>query len=273
MCTLILLYQLLEEYPVILAENRDASVSSAEIPPSMVSSNPGIYSAIDKRSGGTWFGLNENRVALGLTNLYSNTEDIRPKASRGQLCLEALKQPTAIDVSMYLKEHYDHRRYAKMNILAADRYDAILTMCDIKIDTKELDEGIHILTNYNLAHAPSTQEDIDTRIDSAHRRDRALELSEIYGLDEKKDIEGVLEILKMILSDHQKTADNRGSEKKKYFTICCHDREGYDWKTMSSSIIALSKASIEKSRYLYCPGNPCKEDSEYEDYSHILKEC
>ncbi len=268
MCTLILVYKVLDGFPVVLAENRDAHLKSVEVPPAKVYAHPKTYAAIDKRSDGTWFGVNEFGVAVGLTNLHSMTDEIKPIDSRGQLCLEVLKQPSARDVSGYLHEVYEFERYAKVNILGVDESDAILTMCDKEITVVEFDAGIHVLTNYNLAHQPETLKEVDLKIDSEHRRTRAGELVEEYGLKDIGDLEEMVAILETILSDHVKSDHNRGTKYKQYFTICCHGNEQYPWKTTSSSIAALSEKGIGKSRYWYCAGNPC--ESEFREYSHIL---
>ncbi len=273
MCTLILLYKVLKEYPIVLAENRDAHIKSIEIPPAIVFKIPKIYAALDKKSQGTWFGLNENEVAVGLTNLYSSTEERKPSDSRGRLCLNALKKPSAKEVSEYLQEAYDFEKYGKANIVSADKNDAILTMCDREVNAFKLDPGIHVLTNYNLKHEPSTLEDIDTMVDSKHRRDRAVELIDNYQMDRMKDIDAVGDILKIMLSDHVKSDHPRASKHKQYFTICCHgDEIEYPWKTTSSSIVALSKDGIGKSKYWYCAGNPCEPNNGFTDYSFILND-
>lgn len=269
MCTLILLYKMLEDYPVILAENRDIFMGTGEIPPHIASVNPRVYCAKDKKSGGTWFGLNGYGVAAGLTNLYSNTGEIKPVDSIGRLFVEALKQPDAEEVSRYLQDRFIPGKYRKANILAADENSAILTMCDKSIDAIRLSPGIHVLTNYNLKHKPEKSDDIDTFVDSVHRRDQAIKLLKYYGIRDKKDIDDVIRVLQRVLSDHE-NAGNVVSVGD-YFKICCHgDPEIYDWETKSSSIAALSKNGIEKSMYFYCPGNPCTVA--YDDYSAILRE-
>jgi len=111
------------------------------MPPHIANKDPAIYCAKDKKSGGIWFGLNEYGVAVGLTNLYSNTGETKPKGSIGKLCLEALKQPTSEEISGYLKETFNPGKYRKANILAADENSAILTMCDKDIEVIQLSPG------------------------------------------------------------------------------------------------------------------------------------
>ncbi len=265
---------MLEDYPVILAENRDTRMGSVEIPPSCVSVDPKIYCAIDEYSQGTWFGLNEYGVVVGLSNLYSNRkqgESTHSTHLRGELCLDALKQSTAEEVSEYLSETFDPAKYSQLNMISADADSAFILKCDENTEIIELKPGIHVLTNYNFGHEPATSMALDLMVDSKHRRDRATELIEGYLIEDYriKDIESAINILKIVLSDHEEADYLGGSKYKEYFTICCHGNENYPWETKSSSIIALPEGGPENSIYLYADGNPCNID--YADCSSILK--
>lgn len=262
---------MLNDYPIVLAENRDTRRDSIEIPPSCVSEYPKIYCAIDENSQGTWFGLNDRGVVLGLSNLYSNTEQEKPTHWRGELCLEALKQSTAEEVSIYLSETFDPAKYSQLNMISADADRAFISKCDKSTEIIELKPGIHVLTNYNFEHEPATHNALDLMVDSKHRRDRATELIKGYLIEDYRieDIESAINILKIVLSDHEEADYPRGSKFKQYFKICCHGNEKYRWQTTSSSIIALPEYGLKNTMYLYLAGNPCEND--YVDYSSILR--
>lgn len=265
MCTALLFYKVIEDYPVVLGENRDSHMKAEEMAPNKVSEDPKIFSALDKGSEGTWFGLNEYGVVVGLTNLYSKRENVKADKSRGKLCLGALEQSSAKEVSEYLEEEFDYRKYKKSNIISADKNNAFLSRCDREIKITPLGAGTYVFTNYDFSHEPETEKDTDLMIDSKHRGDRAIEILErasLNGLDE------ALDVLKAIFRDHKKADYERGSEFKRYFTICCHGDGQYPWETKSSSIVALSEKGLEKSKYLYAPGNPCQV--EYKDYSYMF---
>lgn len=88
------------------------------------------------------------------------------------------------------------------------------------------------------------------------RRIRALQL---LGALDVSDLDGTVEGLKIIGSDH-------GSEKGPG-SICYHYPTGENVQT-SSTIMALGQ-EISNSRILYCVGNAC--ENEYKDYSEMLK--
>ncbi len=269
MCTIILLYKTLENYPLILAENRDIRPGRLETPPQRVySGDNSIYCAIDPKSGGTWYGLNSSGVTIGLTNRHPDPDS--PTASIGRLCLEALTQPTAKEASGYLLDNFDFAKHRNTNILSADKDNAIITFCDENPYTLDLNPGIHILTNYDFAQEPVTMEEKYRMIDSIHRLKRATELTETHKLGNTKNRDDAISTLQKILSDHEVPKDNNSSHFIDYFKICCHSSRDFPWETKSSSIIALSKDGIEDSIYLYAGGNPC--NTKYEDYSDILRD-
>lgn len=266
MCTAILFYNILDEYPIIFGENRDAYIETEEIAPHIISKNPKIFSALDKKSNGTWFGLNEYGVVVGLTNLYPQRNKPKNENSRGKLCIETLKQPSAEEVTEFLKEEFDPIKYKNMNIISVDEESAFLTRCCEDTRVSKLKDGIHIFTNYDFVKKPRDQEEIDLWIDSKHREERAKEILKRYQIETLDD---AILVMGEVFRDHERPNYPSGSEEQKYFTICCHSSKEYLWRTTSSSILVLSTHGFDYSKYFYLNGNPC--ENRYDDYSYLLE--
>ena len=70
MCTLIVLHRCVPGRPLVVAANRDEFLSRPAEGPAIREGRGGrILSPLDLEAGGTWLGLNDRGVFVGLTNL------------------------------------------------------------------------------------------------------------------------------------------------------------------------------------------------------------
>lgn len=274
MCTLISIYKKHKDYPIILAENRDADKNLKEKPPHIPCVNPKIFCALDIKSQGTWIGLNEYKVVVGLTNLYPENK-IKIK-SRGHLCLEALKEHTAKEACDFIVTEYETNQYQKVNMFCCDLKNAYLIKCNNYAEVIPLGSGVHVLTNYDFREEPKTNEDLQTMFNSKHRRERALEILNDLTFD---NVEKNIDLLKTVCRDHQQ-CPYAIPKLSKYYTkrfdpfslkrglnLCTHSDSNRPYKTTSSTIIAVG-LDLSKTKYLYSAGNPC--ENEYHDYSFLF---
>lgn len=256
MCTLILLYKVVEGYPVVALHNRYARTGSLEEPPQTLRAAGGarIFCPLDVQSRGTWIGFNSHGLLVAVTDQHTGFES-KPYRSRGLLLLDTLKAfSKASEAVEYLR--YEARRgYRKANFLAADKYEAFHLLYDEHVELARLNPGIHILTNLTVKNwVKLDRVSEDTLRYAEQRRRRAVELT--AHVKSIPDVEEALQLLKRIASDHG-GKPSRGS-------ICYHD--GVGWFMSSSTILALAD-SVEKSKILYCRGNPCR--SRFIDYSFL----
>ncbi len=94
MCVTILLHNIVKNYPVILANNRDELISRKFINPIFLCENPKIFGPKDLERGGTWLGINEHRIIVNVLNRYTGKTNFfgsKNFVSRGELVLELLK--------------------------------------------------------------------------------------------------------------------------------------------------------------------------------------
>ena len=95
MCTLILYYKLLENYPIIVAANRDEQYSRKARAPHVIHQHPRIDAGTDEQAGGTWLGVNEFGLLVGIVNRHSPQPQDPARGSRGILCRDLLCQKDA----------------------------------------------------------------------------------------------------------------------------------------------------------------------------------
>ena len=109
MCTFIMLYKLLEEYPVIGLHNRYLGLDTKERPP--MDWGDGVFAPYDYASGGTWFGFNRDGLMMGITNQETMLID-KPGRSRGLLALDVLREcSSSEDARRYLNDRSIRDQY------------------------------------------------------------------------------------------------------------------------------------------------------------------
>ena len=97
MCTLILAHRVVPGTPLVVLANRDEMLGRPSRAPSLLCRDPAIFCGQDAKDGGTWCGVNEHGLFVGLTNLTLYPPDPE-RRSRGLLCLEMLRRKTAREV-------------------------------------------------------------------------------------------------------------------------------------------------------------------------------
>jgi len=102
MCTAIFLHRVFPSHPVVVAGNRDEWLARPALAPHEWTvrgegSPVRIFAGKDQREGGTWFGVNQYGLVVGVTNRYTGTRD-EDRASRGQLVLKCLAQDSVQDL-------------------------------------------------------------------------------------------------------------------------------------------------------------------------------
>src|SRR5258706_15235899 len=91
MCTLALYSRRFEDYPLVLAANRDEQFSRPSAAPALGPGAAKILAGRDLVAGGTWLGVNARGVAAAVVNRRAKIEqaagEFRPL---GLLCLDML---------------------------------------------------------------------------------------------------------------------------------------------------------------------------------------
>ena len=147
MCTLILVFRQDPRFPLIIAANRDEVLDRPASGPRVWAE--GFIAPRDERAGGTWLGLNRHGLFVGVTNRFlAPRQDQRE--SRGQLVVEALKEPSAASLHAAMAT-LPPTRFNAFHLLYADAAGAFVTWSDgERLCQDTLAPGVHVVTERSL---------------------------------------------------------------------------------------------------------------------------
>jgi uncharacterized protein with NRDE domain len=246
MCTLIVLDRVIPGIPLVIASNRDEYLTRAAAPPARMgtrrSTDCAFVAPQDLEAGGTWMGVNERGLFVGLTN--RPIESRNPAArSRGLLVVDALARADAAAAAAELRA-LAPGAYNPFNLLCADRSRTFVTLCaEDSVRVRELDPGVHILCNRDVD---------DPRSGKIARITR-----ELGELPLRGPVERLFRALARVLGLH-------GEADAPLDHVCVHaPQSGYG--TRSSAILALGE---RRWRYWHADGPPC--ETKYENYTTLL---
>ena len=237
MCTLAAFVRMSAEIPLLVAANRDEFLDRPSAEPGLIAVDPWVFAGQDLTAGGTWFGVNEHGMVVGLLN-RRRTHAVDPGLrSRGLLCLEMLQTRSPSEAARRLRAT-PADAYNGFNMLIANADQAfVATNPAGALQVDALPAGVHLLTNLAL-NDPTCP-----RIAKSSQLFRALALPSADALPD------VLPALRTILSDHTTALDPRADT---IDTLCVH-LPGYG--TRSSSIVAITSGGL---RYWHASGPPCE---------------
>lgn len=240
MCTLAIYFRVSRHLPLVVAANRDEFLSRNAADPRLIATDPWVVAGQDLVAGGTWFGLNEHRMVVGVLNRTGAAGPDPTRRSRGLLCLEALQCRSPAEVGERMrKEPAD--AYNGFNLLAATGSEALVVTNHLDVlHIQQLTPGVHVLTNLDV------DDPTCPRIAQAYRLFQSVSLP-----DEAQDHRALVRRLHSILSDHVVPLDPRGHSR--HDTLCVHRGE---YGTRSSSIVLCPEN--DRPTYLHAAGPPCR---------------
>lgn len=244
MCTLALYFKAFHEVPLVVAANRDEHYDRPSAAPVLLGGAPGIVAGRDLRVGGTWMGINDNGLFVGILNRRANAA-AHPQSearSRGLLCMDLLKTDDALAARIWMQAQRQH--YQPFTVVFADakRAWAAYNTQEDKMELIELSAGLHVFSS----HA-----EVDLRSEKADRayRQFAALLGDQPGV---KDQAQALGKLQTFLSDHNTLRNSADGGRE---AICVHSEVS---GTVSASVVFLSEAP-QRFRMFHCPGPPCRK--------------
>ncbi|HLI81417.1 MAG TPA: NRDE family protein [Candidatus Binataceae bacterium] len=253
MCTLAIYFQMTDDYPVVIAANRDEYLDRPAAKPITLCERPHIVGGKDLRAGGTWLGVNEYGVVAGLLNRRTEAPPNLDARSRGLLCLDALRYRSAREAAEFAA-HQRAQDYNPFNLLIASREAAFVAYNRIeRIEVVRLQPGFHLLTNLNV-------DDFECpRISASYAK--FAELGKDVGFRRDPLIRRAQ--LQHLLADHNTQLDPRSGRPN---SICMH-LDAYGTRSSSQIFIGREAGDIE---HYFAAGPPCKsayEPAEVPDQS------
>lgn len=239
MCTLVLFFRVFTEYPIVIAANRDESLTRPSVNPTYLSSSPWIYAGQDRLAGGTWLGVNEWGVTVGVLNRQAITSIDPLRRSRGSLCLDALQQHSAEAAVHALMTQTDYI-YNPFNLVITDPTAAYVI--DNHRDTltlQRLSPGIHMVTNRD-PNDPTCA--------------RVARFSPLFAQIGAAFSASPLPLRTLFGALHHQMAQHADSMRDARNGLCLH-LDGYG--TCSSTLLAYSQKECRYD-YLFAPGPPCR---------------
>lgn len=250
MCTVVILYRPGHDWPLILGANRDEMRSRPwQGPGRHWEDRPHVTAGKDILAGGTWLGMNDDRLVAGILNRVNSLGPAPGKRSRGELPLDALDHAEARIAAEALSA-LDPAAYRSFNMVIGDAMGAYWLANDetsATITLEAIPEGLSMVTAHDL-----NDRDGSERIRHHLPRFRAAPPPD--------PASGDWFAWEALMADRSKAGDTGWSGAMAIdpedFTKG-DDRESVDFGTVSSSLIALPKPGTEAVPvWRFAPGMP-----------------
>ena len=282
MCTLIVLHRCIPGRPLVVAANRDEFLARPAEGPAIREGRSGrILAPRDLAAGGTWLGLNDRGVFVGLTNLRpAIQDDVDPDGpvvakpglrSRGEVVMAALDAGSAVEAAEALGE-LEIGAYNAFQLLVADEREARLTVYRERPEIITLPPGVHVVGNVDDRNDRDRCPGQDLGQKKATGEPRVRKLSRVRERVEKirlqadRDLfEGLAGICREHVGGVGTQAVGSSSAATHFESTCVHAGEAYG--TRSSLLLELAE-DRERSRLWGTDGPPCERP--YEDLSPLL---
>ncbi|MFC7199399.1 NRDE family protein [Halospeciosus flavus] len=157
MCTLAFAWHAFDDAPLLVAANRDESLGRPSEPPVEREWGRRVLAPKDREAGGTWMGINDAGLFVGVTNLWTDV-DGGGERSRGLLVRDALGAADAREARALVREAVDADRYNGFYLVLADARggtgvdsdsdaDAFCCWWDGALHETSFDPGVHVVAN------------------------------------------------------------------------------------------------------------------------------
>jgi uncharacterized protein with NRDE domain len=147
-CLILFAYRVHEEYPLIVAANRDEFYRRPTAPAHFWEDHPDILAGRDLEKMGTWMGVTTSGRFAALTNYRNPNEATEGKRSRGELVTDALKYKGNVEEYMHHLAAHNHL-YPGYNLLAGDEHN-LYYYSNVGQKLEKLKPGIYGVSNHLL---------------------------------------------------------------------------------------------------------------------------
>jgi hypothetical protein len=153
MCTLVIHRRPANDWPVLIAANRDEMKARPwDAPARHWPDRPETVAGRDRLADGSWLGHNDHGVVAAVLNRHGTLGPAADKRSRGELVLEALEHADAEDAARALAD-LNPDAYRSFNLVIADNRSAWWLANSenaAHIAVEDIPEGLSMLTSRDL---------------------------------------------------------------------------------------------------------------------------
>lgn len=251
MCTILAAVGVWPETPLVISANRDEQLDRPAAPPQLwpagVVADRAVLAPRDLRAGGTWLGLNDAELFVGITNRRAPAD--AGKRSRGELVFAALGAADHADALARILD-LDPRAYNPFHLLLADRSGAVIVWGDgERLHEHSLAPGVHWITERSFGAGESRRHELLGEL--------AITLQAGPAPDPAR--------WRSILADHRPhhESDQLPSPTSVGFDSMCVHAQPLNYGTRSATLIELGRERGDV-RFLHAAGRPC--ETAFEDY-------
>lgn len=236
MCTLIIVHQVHDKFPLIIGANRDEELGRPSDEPDMIQVLPvAVIAPRDRLNGGTWMGAAQGGWVVAMTNQDAG-DLVMGKKSRGQVIRDLLLLGDHRQVARYLAA-IDPRDFNPFNI-AFGRPGAMF-LCrvheGIAIDMEIIPQGVTVVAN-------------DCTNERRYQRRENRATVGALAIENGDSEDQIVNKLEDTLKSHDGGSDP-------FQSLCVHD-DKHNWGTKSSSVILVSnEGDID---YFHSEGHLCE---------------
>ncbi|MDD3470236.1 MAG: NRDE family protein [Thermoguttaceae bacterium] len=248
MCVLALQYKTARDASILVAANREEYYDRPTQAPRIQSGRPRVICGIDRKAGGTWFGVNQHAMFAAVANRFRGAAPVDPR-SRGLLCREMLNQASSREAAEYAAEEMKSGKYAGANFICADMEHAFVVQCggrlhdDSDVRVIELEPGLHIFSEAGVNDFYDERQEFVRRLLTLQRLDSAV----------------------AFLAVAAKTFARKPDAENRRGVVVC----GENYGTVSSTLLSLAKRP-HNAVYHYAAAAPSERS--YDDLSALLRQ-
>jgi uncharacterized protein with NRDE domain len=252
MCTILILRHVHPEWPLVLAANRDEFLARPATGPQVLLPSPRAVGGRDVERGGTWMGVTDEGIFVGLTNQRGGQGLGPAPRSRGEVVLRALGAGSLDAIERYL-DTLPGDEFLPFNLLYGDAHTLRVAYArpgQKRLRREDVPPGIHVLPN-DVLDSPELP-----------KVERARLLAAQVAKKPWPELEAGL---KAVLADHVLPAPETvpapgggdglpGDFLRQLQALCIHTGAGYG--TRSSALVALAPGRV--GHYLASDTAPCQ---------------
>ena len=149
MCLLAVQYQLVPESPILVAANREEYFDRPSLTPSIQSGKPRVLCGVDQKGGGTWLGVNQNGLFVGVCN-RATSMPLFGQRSRGSLVMELLRCTSSSRALDKALTELGETQYEGCNLIIADAKAGYAIHSDQRQQVVDLEPGLNIIGAHDL---------------------------------------------------------------------------------------------------------------------------